>query len=235
MEISEAVNLVRRTLIKLEGKVTRSEFYLTGDGERLEFCMPPEEIKLKTNATFRTYNVIETGEIKIPKGEQLTAISWRGTLPGAAMLMHQFINATAWQKPDDIIETLRLWRERGIKLKLLVTQTTVNLDVYIKNFDFTHKGGLGNVAYDIDFIAAKPLQVKTVAEVDATTANNFAGSFDLLERRASKLKTGVMLANLNSIWEAAQILTGNGGDWQRVLERNGLSNVDEIDPLIVLH
>lgn len=235
MEISEAVNLARRLIISAEGRVVRSEFYLTGDGERLEFCMAPDEVKVKTNATFRTYNVVETGEIKIPKGEQLTAISWRGTLPGAVMLMHQFIKSDAWQKPDDIIKTLQMWRERGTKLKLLVTQTTINLDVYIKGFDFTHKGGLGNVTYDIDFIAAKPLQVKTVAETDATAVNDFINAFNLVERQTLKIKTGVMLAQLNSIWEAAQILTGNGGNWSSVLSRNGISNVDGIDPTIILH
>ena len=235
MKISEVVNLARRVIIGLEGKVTRSEFYLTGDDEKLEFCMTPEDVKVKSTASFRTYNVIELGEIKIPKGEQLTAISWRGTLPGAAMLMHRFIKTDAWQKPDEVIKTLQKWRTSGTKLKLLVTQTPINLDVYIKSFDSTFKGALGNVEYTLDLIAAKPLQVRTVAEVDAANASNLENSFELLERSKSKIKTGVLLATVNSIYEASQILTGDGGNWQNVLLRNGIENLDEIDPMIVLH
>ncbi|MBR1645789.1 MAG: hypothetical protein IJ685_03315 [Selenomonadaceae bacterium] len=110
----------------------------------LKFCMPPEEIRVRSSASFRSYNVIEAGEIKLPKGEQLTDISWRGTLPGAGMLMYPFVKHAAWDRPDELIKIIQRWRERGTKLKLLITQTPVNLDVYIKNFGFTAKGGMGD-------------------------------------------------------------------------------------------
>lgn len=236
MDVSEIVRQVKLGLIDSEGRVKVSEFYLTADdGEEIQLCMPPEEIRVKSSATFRTYNVIEAGEIKLPKGEQLTDISWRGTLPGAGILMYPFVKHEAWDRPDEIIKVIQRWRERGTKLKLLITQTPVNLDVYIKNFGFTAKGGMGNYSYDIELIAAKPLQVRTVAESDAARARERDNSFNLLTRTAMKSRTGILVGQLNTAWTVAQILTGNGGNWQNVLSRNGISDVDGIDPTIILH
>ena len=35
-----------------------------------------------TIMTFRSFNAIEKGEVKIPKGEELAGVSWNGILPG---------------------------------------------------------------------------------------------------------------------------------------------------------
>jgi len=235
MNVSTVLSAVRQSLIGAESQVSISEFYLTGDDTRLEFSMTPEDVRIKTGASFRSYNVIESGEIKIPKGETLSAVSWKGTLPGAAMLNYQFVKADAWQNPDDIIKTIDKWRTNGSKLKLLITQTPVNLDVYIKSFSTTHKGGLGNVDYTIDLIAAKALTVRTVGEVDSSNGSMLNSAFGLLNRQ-SKSKSSVRLTQVDSIFEAAQFLTGNGGDWATLLRRNGLGlDIDAIDPLTVLH
>ena len=231
MDASEIVRQVKLGLIDSEGRVRVSEFYLTADdGEEIEFCMPPEEIRVRSSASFRSYNIIETGEIKLPKGEQLTDISWRGTLPGAGMLMYPFVKHAAWDRPDELIKIIQRWRERGTKLKLLITQTPVNLDVYIKNFGFTAKGGMGDYSYDIDLIAAKPLQVRTVAESDAARARENDNLFNLLTRTAMKSRTGIYVGQLNTAWTVAQVLTGNGGNWQALLDQNGIGTPDLLDP-----
>ncbi|MBR2520476.1 MAG: hypothetical protein IKE46_11955 [Selenomonadaceae bacterium] len=230
MDASEIIRKVKLGLIDSEGRVRVSEFYLTADdGEEIELCMPPEEIRVRSSASFRSYNVIEMGEIKFPKGEQLTNISWRGTLPGAGILLYPFVKHEAWDRPNEIIKVIRRWRERGTKLKLLITQTPVNLDVYIKGFDFTAKGGMGDYTYDIDLIAAKPLQVMTVAESDAARARESDNSFNLLTRAAMKSRTGILVGQLNTAWTVAQVLTGNGGNWQALLDQNGINTPDLLD------
>ncbi|MBR1805842.1 MAG: hypothetical protein IJ774_05560 [Selenomonadaceae bacterium] len=229
MDISEIMRKAKLALVDSEGRVRISEFYLTAEADdEIQLCMPPEEIRVKSSTNFRTFNVIELGEIKIPKGEQLTAISWRGTLPGAGVLLYSSIKKAAWDKPDELIKTINRWREKGTKLKLLITQTPVNLDVFIKSFDYTAKGGLGDYTYDINFIAAKPLLVRTVSEADAARQNQQSG-FDLLTRNAMKSKTGLYMSYLDTAWTVTQLLRGNGGDWQQLLEDNGISTPDVLD------
>ena len=228
MNITEIISDARGFLDIGESSVTISEFFLRDDdGEEVQLCMPPEEIRVKSSAAFRSFNVVEAGEIKIPKGEQLTAISWRGILPGAGILNYPFVVRDAWNSPAEVIKIISRWREQGKKLKLLITQTPVNLDVYIKGFDYTAKGGQGDYNYDISFIAAKPLQVRTVAEADAQTSQR-ESEFGLLPRSIMEPLDGMFLGELDTIFTAAEFLTGNGGNWQSLLTKSGL-----VDPELV--
>jgi len=203
-----------------------SEFYLTGD-ERFQFVMTPEEVRVKSTANFRTYNVVELGEVNIPKGEKLTAVSWRGILPGQRMTAYPFVDAGNWRSPDDAIKLLDRWRKSGTKLRLLITETPVNVDVYIKAFDTTFKGGLGNVSYDISLTAAKVLQVMTVAEADAQQPT-LETAAELNDRPHMSPLENFLVNDPDTVWTAAQVLTGNGGDWASLLEKSGI-----VDPELV--
>ena len=232
-----------------EGKVTRSEVYLTNveTDEEVQLSMTPEKISIKTEASFRTYNIVEKGEVSLPKGERLTRISWSGILPGAGMLMYPFINHVSWENPQEIIKVFKRWREDGAKIKLLITQTPVNLEVYIKDFDYEASGGMGDYKYSIGLIAAKDLQVLTVEEADARRQREQEQAENALnERTRMKSKAGIYINNINNIWAAVKILTGRGSlaDVERVLDWSdiGVDDVGEdrggclkIPPDIVLY
>lgn len=222
LRLSGLVGSVKRALVGIEGRVTRSEIYLTnlGTGEIIQLCMTPEVVKARSETNFRTYNVIERGEIKMPKGEHLTTLSWSGILPGANILLSSFVTLAAWQPPRELVADLTRWRQDGDKLKVLITQTPINLDVFIKNFDYEMSGGQGNIKYTLDLVVAKEIRVMTVEEADARRR---AGQ-ELRSRVSLKSKTGVMLGKVNNVWSAAQILLGNGGSWQELAERNGISD-----------
>lgn len=229
MDISEIISLARGFLDNGENSVTISEFFLRDDdGEEVQLSMPPEEIHVKTSATFRSFSVVEAGEIKIPKGEQLTAVSWRGTLPGAGILAYPFVVRDAWSPPVEVIKIINRWREGGKKLKLLITQTPVNLDVYIKAFDYSAKGGQGDYTYNISFVAAKPLQVRTVAEADAQTSRR-ENEFGLLPRNVMEPPEGKLMGYLDTAFTAAEFLTGNGGNWRSLLQKNGIVSPDYLE------
>lgn len=231
MAASEIVREIKKAIIDAEGTVKLSDFYLTElkNNEQIQLAMPPEEVKARTSASFRTFNIIERGEVKIPKGEQLTDISWTGYLPGATMLMYGFTRAAAWQQPKEIIATFKRWREDGSKLKLLITQTPINLDVYIKAFDYEFSGGQGNVKYTINLIAAKEMKILTVEESDAQRKAKENSQNDLLTR-ATKSRTGMLIGNVRNLWELAQILSGNGGNWEAIGDLNGIDQPDVLDP-----
>ena len=134
--LSGLVKTAQKAIIRLNGRVKRSVFYLTNlaTGEKITLCMAPEEVKAQTESNFRTWNIIEKGQVSLPKGERLTQISWQGILPGANILVHNFVKLAAWEKPKEIVKTLTEWRESGDKIKVLITQTPINMSVYIKSF-----------------------------------------------------------------------------------------------------
>ena len=231
MKLSRIFSTAKKAIIGLEGRVTRSEFYLTNltNTERIQLCMTPEEVKARTETNFRTYNIIEKGEIKFPKGEKLTSLSWNGILPGANILASSFVTHTAWESPRELVKAISRWREAGDKIKVLITQTPINMDVYIKDFDYELSGGQGNIKYSLNLIAAKEIKVMTVEEADkARQAAKEQSAQELKNRAAMKSRTGARISKLNNIWSITQLLRGNGGDWQQIAAANSIGDPTDL-------
>ena len=48
-----------------------------------------------------------------------------------------------------------------------------------------------------------------------------------------KERTGILVGNLidiNNMWTIAMILTGNGGNWETLSNKNGIDQPDYLDP-----
>ena len=135
-----------------------------GDYE-MAFAMLPEQVTVEASASFQTYNVIDIGEIKIPRGEKLVGFSWDGTLPGEALRYRkELIKAHYWMPPATMMGCWSMWRNNGTKLRLMITGTTINHDVYLSNYTVKNRGYGGSVDYSIEFIVAKDMAVYTVDE-----------------------------------------------------------------------
>lgn len=229
LRLSGIAQAAKKGLILANGRVTRSAFYLTNlaTGEMITLCMPPEVVKARTETNFRTWNIIEKGEVKLPKGERLTQLGWEGILPGANILAHNFVNLSAWEKPTGLVKTIVRWRENGDKIKVLITQTPINMTVYIKSFDYEMSGGQGNIKYDIEFIAAKEMKIMTVEEADQARQQEEQEKAQQLQERAAQNRTGEMVQQVDNAWELAQVITGNGGNWQDVATQYDMTDPTE--------
>lgn len=190
------------------GALTWAQVYLTNleTEEELQLA-PPESVDIKTAAQFRTFNIVELGEISYPKGERLMRVSWHGYLFDAAILLQDVLkDMTLWDKPEEVAKDLLRWKTDGQKVHLLITQTPLDLDVYIKSFNL-EPWRLGHFKYDLELEAAKDLITRTVAEADAARAEK-----EELKSRPPRQKSqlGKQLNEVNNIYNIARILTGKG-------------------------
>lgn len=135
------------------------------NSDALAFAMLPEEITVEASTVLQTYNVIDLGEIKVPRGEKLTGFSWNGILPGENLRYNkQLIKTHYWMPPANMQGCWSMWRSNGTKLRLMVTGTTINHDVYLADYTVKNKGAGGSLYYSISFIVAKDMMVYTVDE-----------------------------------------------------------------------
>lgn len=135
------------------------DIYLTDleTNDCMRFPMLPEEITVNSSASFYTYSIINVGEIKIPSGEMLTGFSWSGKLPGAARKNEPYVKA--WIDPREVQSRWSVFRNKKTKLRLLVTETPINHNVYIASYSVNYAGGYGDYDYTIEFIQAKELKI----------------------------------------------------------------------------
>jgi hypothetical protein len=117
--------------------------------------MLPEKAKQKGDAAFQIYDIINVGEVRIPRGTNLLTFSWNGTLPGKSRRNASYVKSQYWQSPEEIQNIWERWRKEGTKIRLMVTETPINHDVYLDGYTAEATGGNGDYEYTISFIEAK--------------------------------------------------------------------------------
>lgn len=200
--------------------------YITelGTGERLPL-LAPESVKFKAEGKFITYNIIGAGEVKIPDGERLTKFSWKGRLPGKSMRNTSMVRGIKWRSPEEIQRLWNDWKAKGKKLRLLVTGTMINHDVYLDSYT-VDSSKLDTVEYNITFSVAKDIIVQTTDELnitntkdkneDATTKPRVSSS---QSAEAAKKKTYTVVYG-DCLWNIAKKFLGNGSRWQEIYNLN---------------
>lgn len=157
------------------------DFYLTNrvSGVRLRFPLLPDRLNVKTGALSVALNIIKTGEIKIPRGTSLTGYSWSSMLPGESMRDTSFV--FDWQHPQRIIDLLRYWEENGDTLRFMVTELSLNTDVFIESFSYEYYG-LDSVKYTINLATRRNVVISTVPYqpiVNSDSGNKTTGTVTL--------------------------------------------------------
>lgn len=193
----------------------------------------PHSVSVKSSGAFQTYDVIGTGEIRVPKGQKLDSFSWSGILPGSKTKQYRFIKSHLWREPKEIQTLWTRWKDKGAKLKLMITETPVNQDVYLDNFRMDYSGGNGDYQYSLSLIAAKPLTVYTVSELNIRPA---AASNQTAARPAPAPTATYTVKSGDCLWTIAQRHLGKGSRYTEIydLNRDKISNPSLIYPGQVL-
>lgn len=132
--------------------------YLSAGKDKFRFPLTPDSIQIKKGTTSVSFQVIKTGEHKIPRGIQVTGYSWTGVLPGKSMSKYGFV--FDWKPPKEIMNKLTKWQEDGEILTLLATQSIIKDKVFIESLNFTYSG-VDNVNYTISFSKYRELTITT--------------------------------------------------------------------------
>lgn len=191
-------------------------------GTRIALPLTPEKVSDKREGNFISYNILNVGEVKIPNGEKLAQFSWDGILPGVSMLGMGIVSLFDWKPPRVMIGILDGWKKNRKKLRLLVTGTAINHDVYIQNFTVTHEY-LDRAEYSISFVQAKDILIKTTDEADGKTDG---GSLD--ERPASAAAAASTQATGktytvkpgDTLWSISKKYLGNGSRYSEIYNSN---------------
>jgi len=195
------------------------DIFVTEKATGISFQFPtlPEKIDCKTGASFISYDIMSIGEVKIPLGEKLTGFSWDGMLPGLKRGEQSWIKYTI--DPQDVQIQWSIWRKGGSLLHLLVTDTTINHDVYLEDYDMEYSGAFGDQHYSISFVHTKPLQVFTEAELNGSSRSSSVAQASTNTRSVVQPNTYTVVSG-DSLWKIAQKFYGAGSRWGEIYDAN---------------
>jgi hypothetical protein len=198
------------------------DFYLTApDGSRLHFPVNPERITCRTGNRILTFDVIALGEISLPRGRVPTRFSFEGFFPGEARKDDPMVKS--WRSPKELAGLLSLWRNEGIKLRLLVTETPINHDVYFDgdgSFQHEWQGGHGDCWYSLHFIEAREMVLLTETEVRPATTMVASSSAAGSSRPTSPTPKTYTVKSGDTLYAIAKKTLGDGGRWREIYNNN---------------
>lgn len=197
------------------------EFYLTApDGSRIHFPVNPERVTCETGNRVQTFDVISLGTIALPRGWVPVKFIFEGFFPGEARREAFYVKD--WRPPKELIGQLSLWRNQGTKLRLLVTETPINHDVYFDgegSLQHEWRGGHGDCWYSIRLVQARDLVV--LAEGERQTQQAAPGAAQQVPARPAPPPPKVYTVKPgDSLWAIARRLLGDGSRWREIYEAN---------------
>ena len=196
------------------------DIYITdfATADTLRIPILPEKIQMEAQARFLSYDIASLGEIRLPMGEELSTFGWEGILPGELRKNEPYIKE--WKSPKEIQGLFSIWRHNGHKLRLMITETPINHDVYLDNYKISYENGFGDYTYEVAFVQAKDLKISTVG-----TSNDTSSSNQTSDQRPSMPKsTTYTVKSGDTLWDIAQKNLGSGARYPEIASLNGLSN-----------
>lgn len=177
----------------------------------------PDSIDVRSSTRYETYSLIRGGEVKLPNGTEVETISWKAVFYGESKKTEVMIRQ--WEEPKSCVSKLKTWQQNGTPLRLLVTNTDINIDVTISDLKCTETGAFGNIEYDIDFNAYRAIKVYTTEEKGVTTAVTTPRPSNTKTETTAAAKTYTIKSG-DTLWAIAKRNYGNGAEYTKIYNAN---------------
>ena len=145
------------------------EIYLRQGNDTIRFPVVPSTIAPQTSSNIETKNIIRLGEIPIYGGNKLDKIDLASFFPNQE---YTFCSYKNFPKPYDFVKKLKTWKKNGYILRLIITDTDINMECIITDFNPTEQDGTGDVYYDLSLLEYRRIEIPRYnISTNSTTSN----------------------------------------------------------------
>ena len=175
-------------------------------------ALPMDGITAGGEGRFATYEIMNKGPVKVPDGRNLETVSWVAMFPGAARKNEPWIRT--WTDPLELDAIFKEWLEKQPKLKLVITDSNINIDCYVMTYIPIQSGGFGDINYSITLEQRDELVIKAVTA--KTTNKSTSNRTTKSTGKTYKVKSG------DCLWDIAKmsIHYGKGSEWKKIYNAN---------------
>lgn len=136
----------------------RYKFFVDIGSDTIEFPVNPKEYTISYPTDHKTYDVLDVGEIVVPRLPSLMEVSWESYFPGNSD--DALIYGHSWEEPGDYVEAIKEAMDNQKVCDLVISRYDssgsqmydTNISAVITAFETTEKGGeAGDVYFKIKF------------------------------------------------------------------------------------
>lgn len=186
-------------------------------GSRFTFPALPEQIKGKSSAKYQSFDIISQGTVKVPKGTDVTEVSWDAEFFGRSKRNEAIVRKNEWRDPIECVNIINDFIRNETVLNLIVTETWINLDVTISSFQPVAYGAYGNIKYSISFTEKKALEIYDTSDLNVVSSVKKTNPRNEPDRAAGSTYT---VKSGDTLWGIASMEAGNGTKWTEIYDAN---------------
>lgn len=188
-------------------------------GQTFQFPVNPEEVSIKRDKSFETVNILSLGEVDFAHGEKIREVSFSSFFP--KVYDPSYCKYPNIPDPQQAMQLLSSFMSSTKPLRLIISETEVNVLVFVSAHSSTFKGGEpGDVYFDITCRTWREVKVRT--SVEQTGGQNQQGTGSQSTGR-SDTKPIAKIYKVNSgdnLSKIAKLELGDSSKWKDIYEKN---------------
>ena len=143
---------------------------ISKDEEKLTLPVTPQKYSVSAEQDNRIVDILDFGERLIFGNPKLKRLKVSCFLP-ALKHKYPFVVGDA-KEPEDIVALLTKWKEDKSPVRVIITESPVNLMMALMDFDYKERDGTRDIYYDLQFTEHKEFNVPPAnytKNIDTTT------------------------------------------------------------------
>lgn len=116
----------------------------------------PKEFKIQSGMKNESYETISIGEIKLIGMPTLKTISFSSFFPGQNYPFVRDQTYKAWE----YVEMIETWKLRRVPIRLIITETPINMACTIESFEYGPQDGTGDIYYTLSLSEFKFIELE---------------------------------------------------------------------------
>ncbi len=201
------------------------DYYLSfnNNKERIRLAVIPSYFEVTIPHQNTTVNINELGEINLIGKTGLVSMTIESFFPNQ---QYSFCLYRDFQKPYEYIKQLLKWKDSGKPIRVIVTGTPINYAMAIESLIYSEVDGTGDVYFTLEVKEYK--FIKTPSSNTLTTKSTTQLTTPATQRETKPLTSHYTVQKGDTLWLIAKKITGDGGNYKAIAQKNNIINPDKI-------
>lgn len=112
----------------------------------IQLPIVPSDFKIQSPMSNETYETISQGDIKLIGQRGLKSITIESFFPKNHYSFSRNRSYSGWE----YVNTIESWIDRRVPIRLIITDTPINLAMVIESFEYGVQDGTGDIYYTLE-------------------------------------------------------------------------------------
>lgn len=187
--------------------------------EQLQIPVLPPSYEVEVSNKNQVVNINELGDINLIGKSGLKHMTVSSFFPNQD---YPYVTTQNRHDPHVYVESIEKWRLSGKPIRLIITETPINLAMSIDSFSYREQDGSGDIYYDLELSEYKFTNIKQ-SKKEYEDPIKTGSKKDVKRETKETPKTYTVKAG-DTLSIIAKKTTGNSANYKKIAEKNNIKN-----------